>query len=411
MLKDLIKSFKKIKKKYKLFIIVGFAFLISYLYLKDVIWRVDEIHNYTQIEIFFNGDFRMNPPMTMIPGYHLFLSVFAVLFNNISYPFLRFLNVIISSISVLVFYLISRELDNKNSYIKTLQFAFLPAIFSFVFLIYTESLSILLILLSFLFLIKKNYVLSGLIASIDILVRQNNIVWLAFLLVYLFLQEFSYKINFKNVIDFLQKAWSFFFGVGIFLIFLFLNKGAAIGDSGNHPIALHAGNVFYLIVLSSILFLPIFVSKFKEVQNFIKSKKVIVFLVSLLVFLLYIFTFKNDHQYNQGFPSFYIRNNILELMDYNIFSKLVFSIPIIYFVLSLFTIKSVNKKMWIIYVFSVLFLIPSWLVDSRYGILPMVFFGLFRCQESEKVEKSVLWLFIAIDLVLLYGLASERYFL
>lgn len=79
-----------------------------------------------------------------------------------------------------VFLLLARELGGTGAGTKTLQFLLLPVAFPLFFLVYTETTSLLFVLLMLLAALGGRPGLAGLAGLAACLVRQNDIVWVAF---------------------------------------------------------------------------------------------------------------------------------------------------------------------------------------------------------------------------------------
>ncbi len=145
-----------------------------------------------------------------LPGYPAAIAFFRKIFGAETIFETRIINFLISSFCIYIFYLISKLIDSKNSRIKTLQFFLFPLVFVFLFLLYTDILSLLLILLSFYLILKDRNTLSGIPAILSILVRQNNVIWVFFLsLLILKKHKGSISLYFKN-------SWIYFIGIGSF---------------------------------------------------------------------------------------------------------------------------------------------------------------------------------------------------
>ncbi len=103
------------------------------------------------------------------PGYKLVLVLPALL----GYQFVVFFNTLITTATVLMVYLVGRQLKIKNSSVIALIFAFQPFILQFSFRCYAEMLSGLLVLLTLYFYYKKNNILTAVFSTWTFAVRQE----------------------------------------------------------------------------------------------------------------------------------------------------------------------------------------------------------------------------------------------
>jgi len=383
---------------------------LSFLYIKDAGLMVDEPTHYDQIKEFIEGNFQLHWRLTTIAGYHAFLAVLGSIFGVISVAGMRMFNLILSVFSIFVFLLLTKKVHRELSLVKTIQYCFFPIIFPFFFLIYTDIFSLLLVLFAFYLLLKKKYDLAGVISILSIFVRQNNIVWLIFMCAYVYYEKYKFTFNITALKDWMKKCSIFIMGIIIFITFVIINKGFAVGEKGFHPaFSLYPGNIFFILFLFFFLFLPLNISNFNKIMGFVKKKKKVIVLI--LGVFLYILTFKSNHPYNGGHLTFFLRNKLLVYFTANTFRKVLFAIPIIYAILSIIVTKLKKKSFYLLYPFTILFLLPSWLIEQRYYIIPFVLFILFRKKQSKIVEYSTIALFVVSSAILFYGITKGLFFI
>jgi alpha-1,2-glucosyltransferase len=240
------------------FITLSICFISSYLYIQNAELFGDEKVHYPQIKKFINKDFTLHPKITTIPGYHAILALFAYIFNVSSIASTRLLSLIFSIASIPIFFLLSLKICKESSVIKTLQYCFFPILFPFFFLLYTDMPSLLMILISFYFLLNQKYKLAGIMGILSLFIRQNNIVWLAFMCVFIHFEKYNFEFSVKIFQKSIRDYWIFIIGFILFIIFLIINKGVAIGEKLMHPSFLfRTGNIFFMMFLFFFLFLSI----------------------------------------------------------------------------------------------------------------------------------------------------------
>ena len=406
---EIITFLKQKKKILILFLVILLASTLAFLLIKDVNVLCDELTHYYQIRAFANGNFRQLPALTTIPGYHLFFAYLSKPFGQLSIPLTRFLSMIFSLLSVLLFFFISKNINPDSNLTRTMQYYFFPILFPFFFLIYTDVFSIFLILLSLYLVFKQRFYLSAIAGILSIFVRQNNVIWLFLILLLIYHHNYKFSISFSGLKIFLKHCWLYILGIIGFFIFVILNKGFAVGDVSHHPaFSFHLGNVFFMLFLFFFLFLPLNIANFNKIIGFIKQRKKILFLI-IPFFIIYIFTFVIDHEYNhiEGF----LRNFILLFFTSNFYLKVVFFIVVTYSILSLSVTKLYQKSLYLLYPLTFLYLIPSWLIEQRYYLIPFTLFMLFREKKSNLVEYSSIIIYIIFSAIFFWAIANRYFFL
>jgi alpha-1,2-glucosyltransferase len=242
--------------------LVAGAILISRLPL-----TVDEVYHYEQIRLFMSGSWKLQPDVTTLPLLHLVLAYIGIVAGTDSLEFFRILITLISAVSTFLFWKSQDLQGSPTAGARTLQFAFMPIIFPFFFLLYTDGPSLFFLLGSFVALQSRRYTLSAFAALGAALIRQNAIVWTALMFVWFVLDcrdsqatEARESAQQKGL-DIVRKHWLPFsiYGAGLcaFVVFVIKNRGVAVGDAVAPPFpTFHVGNVFFALLLFSVLFLP-----------------------------------------------------------------------------------------------------------------------------------------------------------
>ena len=111
---------------------------------------------------------------------------------------MRYITFAFGILSVLIFYFCAKFVSPNNANTKTLQFFFLPILFQYFFLIYTDVASLFFVLLALFFALKKHNAVSFIVIFISLFIRQTNIIWLLFIFVALYFIDTSvHGINYK----------------------------------------------------------------------------------------------------------------------------------------------------------------------------------------------------------------------
>ena len=149
--------------------------------------RIDELTHYPQILLFFEGRWELykfpgeNYSVgAMIPGYHALMATFANVFGNAEPHIIRLYAFCLSLCLLPCAYLLARGIDSENAGLRTAQMYFLPILFPFYFLIYTDILSLALLLASLFACRDRCFKLAGALSFLSLFVRQANIVFVFF---------------------------------------------------------------------------------------------------------------------------------------------------------------------------------------------------------------------------------------
>ena len=407
----------KMTRKIKINIYMGSCLMslitsLAYIFIKDVGLLVDENSHYPTICNISNGIFETNT-FAMIPGYHFFIAFFAYVLQLSSLQSIRLLSLVFSITSVLIYYLIAKKISSEFSEHKTIEYYFFPILFPFFFLVYTDIFSLLVLLSAFYFALSKKYLLSGIASICSMLVRQNNIIWIAFICILIYFEKYGLKVNKSILKEYLKNIWMFVIGFVSFAIFFIINRGFAFKDSEMSPsFTLHVGNCLFFLFSFFFLFLPLNIDNFTKIVKFVKKYKFVSLIIITSVFLMYVFMFKNDHPYN-NIRGYFIRNFILiyYLDSGNLFVKSISFIPIGYSILSLIVTRLHKNVYYLIYPLTIIFLSLSWLIDQRYYLVPFTLFLLFKKEVSAKLEYFTIIWFIILALSFFGATLSRRWFL
>jgi len=91
--------------------------------------------------------------------------------------------------------------------------------------------------------------------------------------------------------------------------------------------------------------------------------------------------------------------------------KTLFFLPACFSALSLWTTSLHNRSNRILYLFTVLFLLPSWLIETRYLIIPLVLFILFKKDEDRKTAWTTVFWWAGLSAFAFWGSIQGWFFL
>ena len=400
-------------------ILLGTVILLaSFFSIKDPTLYVDETVHYKVIENFCNLNFTIHPNLTNIPAYHAILGGICYLGSFIlplnSIHFTRITSLFLSLLGLIFFYLLAKKIQHKTPLFTVLQLFLLPIAFPFYFLIYTDIPAIAPIALALLFTLNHKYAWAGILVTLSIAFRQNNFVWLGWLALTIFFDGMLFKSNLKYLIQYLlqylSKVSTFILGAIAFVGFVKWNGGISLAKAEEwaHPsFSFHLGNVYLMLVLFTLAFLPIVIATIPKIKRIWNHKLILsLFLLTCgLITYTFLFQFNNTHPYNQH--EFAVHNKILVLMTQSFASRLVSLIPMLLALLTIFSTKFRRPLYYLMYPFALLFVLPSWLIEPRYYIIPFYFYLLFKEESSNLTKLSlIIWELIGSSL-LLYGTLNK----
>lgn len=363
---------------------------------------VDETTHFYVISNFCRGNFTYPDFLTTIPGYHFFGSIFGYL-ANCSETSIRFFNLLVSGITVFVFFNIAKIVSPKASKGKTLLFILLPILFPFFFLVYTDMMSLLFVLLMFYFMLKGNYTLSALFGLLSFVVRQNNIIWVLFSIVYIGAAGNRFKAAIKKNLTpgFFKTVLPYIIVLVVASAFFMKTGGFSLGDKEKHP-AFYLGfmNLYTALFFLFWINLPENLYNLKSLSQKIKkikpSQMLLITSLAGAFFIFFLLTFKIDHPYNNyQIYSYFLRNKILHLFDSSIFLRSAFFACVLLAIASLYATKFKEKRQYLIYLFSGIFLASSWLIENRYFLIPFVFLNLFAARNQKTERCMIIWYLIS----------------
>jgi alpha-1,2-glucosyltransferase len=367
---------------------IGFAFFY------DNGQSVDENVHYDQIRRLAQGDRSMNAALTMLPGFHAIVAalVWPLGVSNFS---VRLAVFALSIATVAAFHWLARTFQPEHAASRTLQFTLLPILFPQFFLIYTDVTSVLFVLLMMLAAGKRRYALAGILGLLSCLVRQDNAVWVVFAAAWSYLRDYGW--TWKPAAH-LATRYATFIATGVaFLLFVAVNHGqVALGDDvGSHPLrTLHVTNIFFLMFLTSFFFVPLWWGYRREIAA--RLLRWWPWLSLVVLFPIFWFGFVNDHPHNTERADFFLRNAILIYFSATPIRKLLFFLPVAFAWLCLPAVP-MTRAWRLLYPFTVVFLLPEWLVEQRYYLIPLSLWLLAREQTPPWTERLQTALFFVMS--------------
>ncbi|WP_169307271.1 hypothetical protein [Chitiniphilus eburneus] len=385
--------------------------LIVAFYFPDISPMADEgIHLY-QIQRFHAGDFTVHPGLTTIPGYHWLMALLAMPWDSPGAVLVRRINAFVALGTLTTLIVLTCQVRGRLCLTRLTQLLFLPVVLPFYFLIYTDAVSLLLILLCLSLGLSRRMLLAAMVGTLSLGIRQNNIVWLAMMPFLLYATEGGVWTDRRQLGRHLLRCWPFGICAAVFLAFFIINGGVAVGDQWAHPpLSFYCGNFFFMLLVYLVLFLPAIIARLPQTLAFARAVPTKTLLLALLL-TIYLFGFTNSHPYNQVYPEYFLRNMVLMTMVSSVWIKMLCFGPLL-LALCDFLARCQGRPAWVVIgVFSMLAVLPAWLIEQRYYIIPLLLMLLYRDEDKPWVEAVTSWFYILAGAICTYGMSTHRFFM
>ena len=354
---------------------------------------VDENDHLDQIVRFAHGDWSRNAALTMLPGFHALVAL-VVAAVGATEASVRVVVFGLSLVAVLVFHALARQIEMSTAGIRTLQFTLLPVLFPQFFLIYTDVTSLLFVLLMLLLTVRKHNAAAGLVGFAALLIRQDNIVWLAFAVVWSHVREHGWQR--RPFAELVRRYATFIVSGCAFVGFVAINHGqVALGDdAASHPVGVFGGNVFFLLFLSGFVFAPLWWSYRASAARAVSRWMWVA--IGAALFAAYWFGFVVAHPHNRERTDYFLSNAVLMFITATAVRRLLAFVPVAIAAIG-FAVAPMQRGWRLLLPFSVLFLLPEWLIAPRYYLIPWSLFIVARDVASPPGERVQTLVFAALS--------------
>ncbi len=390
-------------------LVVAMVAVVGYWGVHDVPLLVDEIRHYDRIQSIRDGielQFEHSP---CIHTYHAILAALSRVTGVADAEGTRLLSLVVSLICVVLAFNIARRTAPNAPCLSAAQLLFLPTILPFFFLLYTDVLGLLFVLLAVLLTWDDRMFAAALAAIAAVLVRQTHIVWMLFTFALPYVRAHGWKLQKEEVLDHLRRGWLFLVGFAGFALFVLINRGVALGDSKAHPaFQFRTGNVAYALFVVFVVFLPLHLANLRRIVRLVRARPWSLLVVAG-VFLLLWFVTRFDHPYNDW--RYFLRNKLFHRVEESVLWRGLFFSAIAFTILSLAVTRLRESGCLLLYPIAILSLAPSWLVDPRYAMPALALFVLFRARRSEKLEWAVLAWCALLSAIIAVGTFRQAFFL
>ncbi|MBN2382556.1 hypothetical protein JXQ70_06720 [bacterium] len=370
----------------------------------------DEIFHYRQVRNFSEGNYSIVPELTTLPGYHAVIAAIVRLTGSATVDAVRLSSTVLGLLAILVFFFVSRCMQPDCALPTSLTFFCMPVFLPFLFLIYTDVFSFLIIMSAYWCACSDRPLWAGLIGLMSLFVRQDNLPWLLLLVPLVHWAKYGTDQTRLKIWHTLCRNWVLWTVMLLFIVFLLVNRGVAIGNRQMHPaFGLGLANIYLFLFLAFFLFLPSLVVSIPNLARRCGGQPWSLLMI-IPLFIVYLATFKTPHPFNQSRFSYYLTNQILEAMQSSLFIKSICFLPILVAGLYLFNLKLIIPFHRPIQLVIVLALVAHPLVQIRYYLVPLALFILFQKRTRTMVDYVQAAFFLVLSLIMLPGIAGGRFF-
>ncbi len=381
----------------------------------------EDVHRY-QIGWFMQGRFEIFQYVTMLPLYHLIVAAIAKLTGLVSLNGIRFSHMLFAASVIPAMYFTVKRFFPAEAIPRTLLLVFIPFFFPLFFLTYTDLPSLMVVLFMVERCWQRHYGVAGLLALAAVLLRQPNIIWVAFCSCMIALQvarEMQLRLILTNVLNpkFLQQVlWRNRFMVVVyvlFVLFVAVNGGVAVGDAEQHPISFNLSNLYFFLLVAWAVFLPFNVEQLPQIKLLLIRHWWIA-LVLVAGFFVYFYTYGHPHKYNSATLVFYGHNWFLHYTSDVTLWRVLSYIPIAWMGLSYVVAvrTSVHGDLLLLLVpFALLSFVPLPLIEQRYYFVALALIMLWRPPMSRLSTLINLAGFLVLSAFILFNVSRQSFFL
>lgn len=389
----------------------------------------DEWVHWKQVQRFVRGDYRVFEQwLTNIPGYHWLLTAMLAPFGIESLGPIRAITALMTLASTWVFFRIRSQLHPADAQRATAQFFFLPTMFVYAYMAYTDVPALLFLLGAMLATLHGRHRLSALLLLGSMAIRQNNVLWVGFLALYAAwpvlhaicttpgTQRWE-RVRWRAWIgELLALVWPYMAAVACFCAYWAWNGSIAYSTAQSqnaHPdFRPDIGNPVYLFALAALLFPCQIAAGWKRlIVHAARWRGVWVWLLPVVVFGLYAWLFKVHHPFNFIVKGGNLRNEVLQQVAQGGLAWWVFGALATLGFCGLLFQRYVVPQGWLWLPFSLVFVAASWMIETRYTIVPFVLFLALRRPEGVWAERVTLAGWAALSGWLAWNVFDHRFML
>jgi alpha-1,2-glucosyltransferase len=374
----------------------------------------DEWVHWNQIALLLRGDYQiLTRWLTNIPAYHWTMWALMKAAQADSAAAARAINSLFGIAALVAFHALRTRMHPADAQRATAMLALLPILFVFNFLVYTDvlALAFLLAAAGATFRGAHGWAAATLVASMA--VRQNNVFWVGGFALFALLpvwRQVDWRF-WRAWRESIALAWPYAVAVGIFIAYWAWNGSISYSNAQGaymHPdVTFDAGNPYYLLFLAALL-LPLHVAVgLRRFAVRLRAKPWLA-LVPIAIFALYAAFFRVAHPYNTFEDDLFIRNALLQTVAKDAWVWFVFGAAATLAACGLANTRFVRADGWLLLPLSLVFVGASWLIETRYAIIPFALFLALRLPESDRVERLTCAWWALLSALVAVGIFDSR---
>jgi alpha-1,2-glucosyltransferase len=372
----------------------------------------DEGFHAPQIWTFFIGELDVHRGASMLPTYHAIMAVAERLVGFHDDRLLRLLNLCGSLLVPLFLWRLVSLHSPASTGQRTVQWFFMPLLFPFFFLIYTDTWALAAILAMQFWVLRDRVTLAAIAGLIATALRQDMIIWvgMAWLLVVLRDADPRAPRDWRgSLVPLLLRGAPLMLVLLLFVAFYVWNGGVALGDPNLHRVGFNVTNVAYFLLCAWAIFLPLNVEALPRIWPLVRRPLCLWLLLG--GFVLYMSTYANDHQFNSAGLRFYLHNEGLYwLTRYPSVRALAF-VPMAWMVLTVCVTPLPQARMRILFLIASLAAGLHPLIEQRYYLPALSLYQAWRPAAASTTEGALLLLYGLATPVIMWGIVTKRFFL
>ena len=386
---------------------------IALLYAAGGESRGDEYVHFDQVRRFLTGEGGiLRDTLTTIPVYHWLVMFAMKLTGAESLGAARAISGLSALLAIAGFVRLRRAVLGRDDRLGGTQFALLPLMAPFAFLVYTDIPSLAAMLWATDASVRGRHTRAAALLVVAIGMRQNNVYWLS-LLVALATTPALRERGWASLRETLPPLWPYAVPVALFAGYWAWNGSISYANAQSraHPdTSLHVGNLYFMLYCAAILLpLQVLDGLRRFVVDAVARPWLIV--VPAALFGVFHFAFVVDHPYNLIENAASWRNRVLELTLHSAAFKAAFGGIATLAGIGLAWQPLANVSARWLYPLAALFVSLSWLVEQRYYLIPLALFLAFREPLSRRAELATLALWCILAVFLFHGMISGNWYL
>ncbi len=354
----------------------------------------DEDTHHAQIQSFLHGDGAQNPHLTTFATYHWIIASGLGVIGSDALVSLRWLSGSLGLGLVSLFALIyARRVqgDLQTAALRAALIVVTPILIPYLFLVFTDALGLAAVLALAWATQARRWWLAGLLGVLAIAIRQMNVAWVLWALMLFVVRERPVLSLRAIAWPVIVKALPLLLTLATFAGFVCWNHGVALGDRVSHPVGrLYDENVFFFLVVALIVLLPVHLMQAPAIVAMWRRHPWAWTLATIGIAAWFVLGFHASHHYNLALQ--YLHNDIVQWLNAPM-HRVIVTVPLVWTLMSLMAALDRSVESWIWLAATLLVLIPSWLVEHRYGIVPLALWQVLRVRFNTSTEWTLaLWM-------------------